>query len=223
MDGFEATKEIRKTHPNLPIVAMTANAMKGDRERCLAAGMNHFISKPVDPLHLEQALARFFSSDGEPTPGMSMAESDFDPATVTNPHSTVENLNNASTVAIPEDPPPFDRDAMLNRFGGVESIVEEILESFLEEGGELMKKLAETMESLDESPSAETLQFLKWASHSLKGAAANVDALPLSLAALAMETELKKERPRRTTLRDRYDELQNKFNEFKRESKRDCP
>ena len=45
MDGFEATRRIRKTHPDLPIIAMTANAMQGDKEKCLAAGMNHFISQ----------------------------------------------------------------------------------------------------------------------------------------------------------------------------------
>jgi len=54
LDGLEATRMIRK-NPKwdaLPIVAMTAHAMNGDRERCLAAGMNGYISKPVHPSHL---------------------------------------------------------------------------------------------------------------------------------------------------------------------------
>ena len=56
MDGFEATAEIRRNkdnrHQSVPIIAMTANAMKGDRERCLDSGMNDYIAKPVDPHEL---------------------------------------------------------------------------------------------------------------------------------------------------------------------------
>jgi CheY-like chemotaxis protein len=60
MDGFEATAAIRNgeepgTH--IPIVAMTAHTMKGDRERCLAAGMDSYISKPVRPEELDRAIA----------------------------------------------------------------------------------------------------------------------------------------------------------------------
>jgi two-component system sensor histidine kinase/response regulator len=61
MDGLAATREIRKIgrHHSLPIIAMTANALKGDRERCLAAGMNDHITKPIDEGELFGALARW--------------------------------------------------------------------------------------------------------------------------------------------------------------------
>ncbi|HEY6057399.1 MAG TPA: response regulator, partial [Candidatus Limnocylindrales bacterium] len=60
LDGLEATRRIRARWPDrpLPIVAMTANAMAGDREACLAAGMNDYISKPIRPAELASALAR---------------------------------------------------------------------------------------------------------------------------------------------------------------------
>jgi signal transduction histidine kinase/ActR/RegA family two-component response regulator len=63
MDGFEATARIRaktdKLYSRIPIIAMTANAMKGDRERCLSAGMDDYLSKPMTSKALERVLAKW--------------------------------------------------------------------------------------------------------------------------------------------------------------------
>jgi PAS domain S-box-containing protein len=68
MDGFEATRSIREQAAegyHTPIIAMTANALEGDRERCLAAGMDEYLTKPIRPARLEEMLARFLGVPGE--------------------------------------------------------------------------------------------------------------------------------------------------------------
>jgi CheY-like chemotaxis protein len=72
MDGFEATRQLRSSEgafrdPNIPVIALTANAFATDREQCLAAGMNDFLSKPVDRHRLEEALFRALAC-GPPVP-----------------------------------------------------------------------------------------------------------------------------------------------------------
>jgi PAS domain S-box-containing protein len=80
MDGFETTREVRRLEADLghrwaggqvrmPIIAMTAHAMKGDRERCLAEGMDGYVAKPIDPARLSEVLGRY-----EPMEGRSIAE-----------------------------------------------------------------------------------------------------------------------------------------------------
>jgi CheY-like chemotaxis protein len=72
MDGFEATIAIRaheqSTGRHLPIVAMTAHAMQGDRERCLAAGMDGYISKPIDPKEFFEVVETHFAPVAERSP-----------------------------------------------------------------------------------------------------------------------------------------------------------
>ena len=71
VDGFDATREVRRREgvgPRVPIVALTANALRGDRERCLAAGMDDYLAKPTDLVSLGQVVDRHArsSTDGRP-------------------------------------------------------------------------------------------------------------------------------------------------------------
>ena len=72
MDGLETTAAIRKkeiaTAAHMPIIAMTADALKGDKERCLAAGMDGYVSKPIRTIELFAAIEDAMQSRSAPTP-----------------------------------------------------------------------------------------------------------------------------------------------------------
>ena len=85
MDGLEATSRIRKLHGDvarIPIIAMTANAMKGDRETCLRMGMNDYVSKPIVPVKLLERIAFWVGDRQVAGPGQlpEQAASDLDAA-----------------------------------------------------------------------------------------------------------------------------------------------
>jgi len=68
MDGYEATRLIRASqskvlNKNIPVIAMTANAMKGDKEKCLACGMNDFLSKPVSVAKLSEMIENWLKDE----------------------------------------------------------------------------------------------------------------------------------------------------------------
>ena len=112
MDGFEATREIRKREAARPsaalkrarIIALTANALKGDRERCLAAGMDGYLSKPFTTQQLSEALQQSSASSGPaPAPPGHMAPpapSGFDPQ---RPAQLCADLGDEGVLAIIDD------------------------------------------------------------------------------------------------------------------------
>ncbi len=164
MDGFEATRAIRsgKTgalNPKIPIIAMTAHAMKGDRERCLEAGMDDYLSKPIVPQALAEALEKWVENARTPSPPEDA------------PRGAAER---------PGAIPVFDRQALLTRLMDDEELAGRIIAVFLED---VPKRILALRGHLDRGDTAAA----GGQAHAIKGAAANVGGLALSAVASEME------------------------------------
>lgn len=62
MDGYEAIPKIKSKHPDIPVISVTAQAMVGDKEKCLAAGADDYVSKPIDVDKLLSVLKKFINN-----------------------------------------------------------------------------------------------------------------------------------------------------------------
>jgi PAS domain S-box-containing protein len=140
MDGFEATKAIRvmeaQSGRHIPIIAMTAHAMKGDRERCLETGMDAYVAKPIQSQELTKVLNHFFPAcaGDEPCSGQ---------------------LN--ATPGVP------DRATLLARVGGREDRLQRIVGLFLEESARLMAEIRAAIDQRSSSRVAQGAHTLKGA------------------------------------------------------------
>jgi two-component system, sensor histidine kinase len=169
IDGLTATGMIRHEETvrggHLPIIAMTAYAMAGDRDLCLQAGMDDYITKPIDPAALMDAIAR--------NSGDSCLISESEPPAavpVVQPEPVVDPL--------------FDREALLNRLGGAEQLLPRFLTMFCESG-------TTSLEGIKEGLAAGDLDAVRRHAHTIKGSAANVGAMQLRAAALVIEQHAK--------------------------------
>ena len=167
MDGFETTAAVRerekKTGEHIPIIAMTAHAMKGDRERCLDAGMDGYVSKPIRPERLFSEIGSLVG-DGNKERKDARAEP---------PGPVVQKE--------PADEDVFDEAEFLSRVGGDRDLAKEMVEVFLEDH---LKGLSEIQEAITSSDGP----TLRRVAHMLKGAAGNLGAGAAFAAALRLET-----------------------------------
>ena len=157
MDGFEATRRISASIPGIPIVAVTADAMSGDRDRCLSKGMNDYLSKPVDLKELANVLAKWLPLSGAGDAAQTPAPRDGEPADAV-----------------------FNVEALLRRLMGDRQLAGTIVKGFLQDAPSQLNILRERLNQGD-APGA------RRQAHLLKGAAATVSAERLRGIALEME------------------------------------
>ncbi len=177
VDGYDATRrwrahETAQGAARLPIVAMTANAMAGDRERCLQAGMDDYLSKPINRDTLQAVLARW---------GKVVADVVADETAQAPSHATTP---------VPPGPPSSMRDetpaAVLDQ-----DVLDELLEVIGEDTARIIGVFLEDtpplIRQLQDASVAADLDQLRALAHSLKSASANVGAMALSSAAWRIE------------------------------------
>jgi signal transduction histidine kinase/CheY-like chemotaxis protein len=169
MDGYQATAAIRERERHsgrhIPVIAMTAHAMKGDREKCLAAGMDDYISKPIRVATLLKVLQMVQLDEGEPA------------RTITADVPPIE--------AISEDSPElFDKDEARRQCLGNDALLGRVVQSFLE-------SIPVSRQVLQMAAAKGNLTSLAKAAHALKGAAGSIVAQRCHKAALAVERAAK--------------------------------
>ena len=166
LDGYEATAKIRskKTgilNDTIPIIAMTANAMAGDRKKCLDAGMDDYLSKPIDSDKVIQMLVKWLPDEDANT-----------------------DVNAANKCLDSSELVTFDYDDMASRLMNDSALMESVAESFFQD---LDARIIELKVSIQDNNFAQVTSIM----HQIKGASANVGGKALSALALEMETDSK--------------------------------
>ena len=177
MDGLEATRFIRKRERieggHLPIIAMTAAAMKSDYDQCFAAGMDGYVSKPFRANELWQAIEKLVPS--HPAPAV--------PGSDIKPEDRAINAGSAPqspASAMPAQDSMVDWTAALANVGGDESLLRELTAIFLKESPEWMKTIEEAIAENDRDS-------LRLTAHKLKGALETLAASSVAAQARTLE------------------------------------
>ena len=163
MDGFELVKKIRakerETGDHMPVIAMTAMAIIGDKERCLEAGMDSYVSKPIEQGELFGAIRRFvFVNEAKHTPSLVSGES-----------KNTEDLRKV-----------FDMTTAITRLDGDKELFRELADMFLKD---CTKQMSDIKDAITQGNS----KALEKSSHSIKGSVGTFCAQPAHDAAFNLE------------------------------------
>lgn len=152
MNGYQATAEIRDSNSEVfdhkvPVIAMTANAMQGDREKCLQAGMDDYLSKPVKPQELSDMLEKWIVKKGS----------------FQQEETTVRNIASEKDV--------FDRNGFLDRLMGDEDLAQTLMAGFLEDIPRQIEMLKGYLDADDAAGVENQAHIIKGASANVGGEA----------------------------------------------------
>jgi CheY-like chemotaxis protein len=172
MDGFETSTRIRngeagEHYLQIPLIAMTANAMKGDRDRCLQAGMDDYISKPVDWHDMENKLSLWLLGN-KPQP------------------DDVSEQVPSDDNAAPEEHAIWDKDELLHRVRNKESRVIDLVQMFVDDMPERIMELKAFIQAQNHDASANLI-------HTMKGISGNISAHRLFEACKELEQCVKEQ------------------------------
>jgi len=195
MDGYEATRKIRAgiagvENSNIPILAMTANAMRGDKEKCLAAGMDDYLTKPIEPEKVIEMLRKWL-----PTKDIAQNEPvNAEEETI----ATQGNTHNDLVI--------FDYEDMAKRLMNDSELIKSVAEIFCQD---LIEQIGELKISITDNNVTQAAAIM----HKIKGAAANVGGIALS--ALALNMELAGKAGNIDDIKENIDQLEHEFNTLK--------
>ncbi|WP_017715208.1 PAS domain S-box protein [Kamptonema formosum] len=199
LDGYGATEVLRKREGadrHTVVIAMTANAMKGDRERCLAAGMDDYLSKPVDMTALGVALDRWEKSLSSRQEERSQAKEPVEPAGVssqTPPESESSSSSSSGMPASSKSSVPdiavgelMDMKRLNGVSGGDVEFQRELLEAFVADAAAKLAAIKQALHSND-------FQTVVSQAHQLKGASSNVGVPSMQAAAKTLEMQAREQ------------------------------
>lgn len=166
MDGLETIRVLRASQPELPVIALTANNLRGDRERCLQAGMSDYLAKPIDPVQLELLLERWLSQP--------LA------------HLPPEQLSEQRQQPFP-DIAGLDHQAALARLLGNHELYLSLLGRFADDYAEVAENVRQSLENGRFDQAQEEL-------HRFKSLAGTLGAEALQALSLELELALREER-----------------------------
>ena len=199
MDGYEATRNIRagkggESNKNIPIIAMTASAMLGDKEKCLAAGMNDYLSKPLETDELEKMLSIWLQA---------AVASKTLPA---KEKAAIKNKDVASKRLV------WDKAAALKRLDGDEKILKNVIRLFY-------RDIPLEIRAIEEAFKVKDLDQVRITSHIINGVAANLSGLAFQQQASELEgaarsNDIKKVNESIPKLKWAYEKLVKEFSRY---------
>ena len=204
MDGYEASRRIRngmagQAYQSIPIVAMTANAMKGDKEKCLEAGMSDYMTKPLEPEMLEEMLHRWLPvENGSRDVDLNNIDSkSIDSKSIDSKSIDSKNIDSKNSDQIPDSQLTvdsaledtngkliWDKPAVLKRVGGKEKRLVKLV-------GLFFSAMPDRMTALQQAVDDDNVEEILHLAHSIKGVVANLGGLCMEEAALELEIAVK--------------------------------